>query len=168
MSRYETAPYEILEKDGSFEIRSYASFLTAAVAESSISATNGFNKVFSYISGNNETGERIAMTIPVINDMEEGHATTEFVMPSSLNDKIPPTPRDPQVQIHQYEARIVGAFLFSGSISEAKIKANEAKLREWLALKGRQPIGSFRLARYNPPFTPPAFRRNEILIDLEG
>ena len=168
MSRYETAPYKILEKDGNFEIREYESFLTAAVEESSVSETHGFNKVFSYISGNNETGEHIAMTIPVLNDMKEGSKTTEFVLPSSYTDTLPPTPNDPTVKIQKHEAHIVASFTFSGSISDNKIYVNEKELLEWLQKKGRQPIGSFRLARYNSPFTLPAFRKNEVLIDLEG
>ena len=167
MSRYETAPYKILEKDGKFEIRKYETFSTAAVSESSVAATHGFNKVFSYISGKNETGERIPMTTPVLNDMKEGNKTTEFVMPSAYADKLPPTPSDPLIEIRRYESHTVGSFVFSGSISDDKIKANENKLLEWLKQKERQPTGSFRLARYNSPFTPPAFRRNEILVDLE-
>ena len=168
MSNYETAPYKVLDKSGNFELRQYDSFSTAAVVESDVSATNGFNKVFSYINGNNETGEKIPMTIPVLNDMKEGGATTEFVMPSSYNDRLPPQPTDSAVKIQKYESRIVGSITFSGSINNDRIQANEAKLLEWLKQMGKQPIGSFRLARYNAPFTPPVFRKNEILIDVEG
>lgn len=167
MSRYKTAPYKVLEKDGNFEIRKYESFFTAAVKESGVAETQGFNTVFSYINGKNATGERIAMTIPVLNDMDKDHTTTEFVMPSAYTDNRPPEPSDPSVKIRRYEAHLAGSLLFSGSISEEKIRINEKKLLEWLQQKGKHPIGSFRLARYNAPLMPPALRRNEILIDLE-
>jgi len=58
MSKYETAAYKALEKDGKFEIRSYESYYTAATNESNIKEASGFNKIFDYISGNNSNKKR--------------------------------------------------------------------------------------------------------------
>jgi hypothetical protein len=167
MSRYETAPYKVIEKDGDFEIRKYEAFFTASVKEASVAETQGFSTVFSYINGKNATGSPIAMTTPVLNNMEKGNTTTEFVMPSSYTENNPPEPMDPSITIRRYEAHTAASLQFSGSISDEKIQAHEKKLSEWLRQKGKHPTGSFRLARYNAPFMPPAFRRNEILTDLE-
>ena len=67
MSRYETPEYQVLEKDGDIELRRYETYYTAAVEQAGLSDDNGFRQVFDFISGNNVSQEKIAMTIPVIN-----------------------------------------------------------------------------------------------------
>lgn len=98
MSKYETAEYKVLEKDGKFEIRFYESYYTAATDESNIKEASGFNKIFDYISGNNSKNEKISMTAPVINELKPGGVTTEFVMPSKYAKDRPPRTRQSQDQ----------------------------------------------------------------------
>ena len=167
MSRYDTAPYDVLEKDGVFEIRRYGPFFTAAVKESDLVETRGFNQVFSYINGNNADREKISMTVPVINDLNESHKTTEFVMPSQFNESGPPDPTDSRVEIRKYEQRLVAAITFSGNVDSNKISKFKNQLLDWLAKTEWKPTGDFLMARYNSPFTLPVFRRNEILAVLE-
>jgi hypothetical protein len=90
MSLYETAKYEVLEKEGKFEIREYEPYYTAAVPESDPVETYGFNQIFNYISGNNGSKEKISMTTPVFNELENGKFTTEFVMPGKYREQSPP------------------------------------------------------------------------------
>ncbi len=167
MSGYETAPYDVLKKDGEFEIRKYGSFFTAGVSESNTAETTGFNQVFSYISGNNEEHQKIPMTVPVINDLNEGHKTTEFVMPSQFTESGPPHPSGSQVGIRRYEEPLMASITFSGSVDADKIKNLKKQLMDWLAKTEWKPTGDFLLARYNSPFSLPIFRRNEILAVLE-
>ena len=107
------------------------------------------------------------MTTPVLNDMQEGDMTTEFVMPAVYRDEPPPAPLDPDIRIREYEEELIGAIIFSGSVSKEKIVDEEKKLRNWLLGKPYQVTGALRLARYNPPFIPPFLRRNEILIPIK-
>jgi len=167
MSKYETAQYKVLEKDGSFEIRSYESYVTAVVDEESMKGSRGFNQIFGYISGNNAKKEKISMTTPVMNELAHGKVTTEFVMPSHYSRESLPEPDNTNIQLKKKEERLCASVTFSGSVYEDKIKEYEEKLRKWVAAKHLKTIGGFRLARYNSPFTPPIFRRNEILIDVE-
>ena len=167
MSRYETAPYEVLKKEGNFEIRRYGSFYTAAVKESNVADTSGFNQVFSYISGNNATHEKIPMTIPVINDLKEDHKTTEFVMPSKFITSGLPAPVDTQIAIRKYKEGLMGSVTFSGTVDPEKILFYKDQLISWLADTEWIPTGDFLLARYNSPISLPVFRRNEILAFLK-
>ncbi|MFH5835168.1 SOUL family heme-binding protein [Proteiniclasticum sp. C24MP] len=167
MSKYETAPYKVVEKEGSFEIRQYDAFYTAAVEEDTLEGSYGFRQIFDYISGSNEDQTKISMTTPVFNEMKEEHITTEFVMPSKYSDDAPPNPSSPRVKIRRNEPRLTASVTFSGSATEKKIKDHEKELLVWIRKKGLNPSGNFRLARYNPPFIPPIFRRNEILIDVQ-
>lgn len=166
MSLYETAKYEVLEKDGKFEIREYDSFYTAAVSESDPIDTNGFSDIFGYISGDNVSKEKISMTTPVMNELGEEKYTTEFVMPSKYKDVSPPKPMNENITIKRREKRQCAAVTFNGSVYKEKIQKNEEELLKWLSKINRVPEGTFRLARYNPPFTPPPLKRNEILIDV--
>lgn len=166
MPSYETAKYKVLEKEGKFEIRAYEGYYTAAVEESSITETNGFNQIFAYISGNNASKEKISMTTPVINELQKGNVSTEFVMPVKYAKEGPPKPDNEKIKIKKNKKKLCAAFSFPGKVNEEKLKESEGALIQWLNGKDIKTTGSFRLARYNPPFTPPPFRRNEILIDI--
>lgn len=69
MSNYETPEYAVVEKDGEFELRAYRSYLTASIEDLKSENTSGFNQIFDYISGNNSKWEKIAMTVPVFNEL---------------------------------------------------------------------------------------------------
>lgn len=167
MAKIETAPYQTLESDGQFELRAYEAFYTASVGSSAWETSNGFNQIFDYISGNNATGEKISMTTPVINELDQSIASTEFVMPSDYAEKPLPKPQNPAVQIKTHNARLVATIRFSGIVGAKQVKEQEGKLRQWIQTKGLQPIGTPRLARYNPPFMPPFLRRNELHLDVQ-
>lgn len=166
MAKYETAPYETFETDGNFELRAYNAFYTAAVDTPVWQSSEGFSQIFEYISGSNATGEKISMTTPVINELNEGSSSTEFVMPSDYSEKSLPKPRNSAIQIKAHSPRLVAVLRFSGTVRTLKVGQMEAKLRQWIESKGLQATGPMRLARYNPPFIPPFLRRNELLLDV--
>lgn len=166
MSKYETAPYVVIKKENDYEIRQYESFYTATIDETSYDAS-GFNQIFQYISGDNQRGEKIAMTTPVINELKENAFTTEFVMPQSYTIETLPKPKNPAIQIKKTESKYCAAVVFSGTVNDQKITEYQEKLTSWLNENHIRPIGTLRLARYNSPFTLPLFRRNEILIDVD-
>ncbi len=53
---------------------------------------------------------------------------------------------------------------FSGFAGEEKTATKTAELMTWLTSKGIKPAGKPELARYNPPWTLPFLRRNEVMI----
>jgi hypothetical protein len=143
MPRTQTLTYEVLEKDGNFEIRSYESFLTATVKESNIVSIMEFNKLFSFISGNNSNKEKIPMTAPVINDMNDNHKTTEFVMPTQFLKNGPPDPLDQDITIRKYEKHFIAAITFSGNIDSEKILKYKNQLIDWLGKNEKKPTSEF-------------------------
>ena len=108
------------------------------------------------------------MTTPVINELKPGGVTTEFVMPSKYAKDPPPEPGNPEIKIKKIEKKTCACVTFSGLVSDSKIQEYQMKLKKWLQAKNIRMLSSFRLARYNPPYMPPTFRRNEILIDVEN
>ena len=166
MSKYETAPYKVIKKEDRFEIRQYDAFYTAGVEERSLESSSGFRQIFDYISGNNKDAQKISMTTPVFNELGKDKVSTEFVMPKKYTEDNPPEPSSSRITIRKTEKKQVASVRFSGTTNQEKIREYENLLLEWIAGIGMKPYGNFRLARYNPPFTPPFLRRNEILIDV--
>lgn len=162
------AVYQVLEKDGHFEIRMYEPMVLAISRETDLRGYSGFNVLFSYISGNNQASKKISMTAPVLNNLDEQNLTTSFVMPNQYKhpDELP-QPADPALKLREIPSRKVAAILFSGNASKRLISQKQAELLDWLKKRQLVGVGPVELARYNPPFLPGFVKRNEILIEIE-
>jgi len=175
--------FKLLDKDGSFELRQYAEHVVAETrVEAGFEDAGGaaFERLFRYISGNNRTQRKIAMTAPVTQSRGEKIAMTApvsqvadrnafrvaFTLPSNYTLKTAPTPLDPSVEIREVPAQLVACWRYSGRWTESNYRENEALLRERIRARGLTIRGEPVLARYNPPFTPWFLRRNEVLIPV--
>jgi effector-binding domain-containing protein len=182
----EEATYTVLEKDDIFEIRDYAPHILAeTVVEGSLedAGSKAFNRLFSYISGNNRSrdkvamtapvsqepmGETISMTAPVGQQPARGKWLVSFMMPASFTLETLPAPEDPEVILRQVPARRVAAVRYSGFWSEKNYLRYKQELESWIHARGLVIVGDPVWARYNPPFTPWFLRRNEILLPIEA
>lgn len=177
--------YQVLLRDGEFEIRTYPSLLVAetlVAADYTEAGSVGFKRLAGYIFGGNTRQERMAMTTPVLReaDGEEIAMTApvlqqtdgrqwrmSFVMPAGYSLETLPIPLDADVVLRQLPAKKVAVLLYSGSLSEGIIARNSQKLLDWLNQRSIKPISPTRSAAYDPPWTIPMLRRNEIHVDLE-
>jgi DNA gyrase inhibitor GyrI len=160
---YESAPYQVVRRDGKFELRNYPALV---VAETPMrGADNSFMRLFHFIGGENAAKQKISMTTPVfMNDTGGTNATMAFVMPakSSLNDL--PQPSEPGVTLKQIPAGEFAVLRFSGG-RNAKNETNAvARLTAWLAQEKIAPTGQPVFAYFDPPWTPPFLRRNEVML----
>jgi len=57
---------------------------------------------------------------------------------------------------------------YTGLNGEEKVSEKATLLLSWLATKNITPLGPPQLARYNPPWSLPFLRRNEILVEIAG
>jgi hypothetical protein len=130
-------------------------------------------------------GTRIAMTAPVVtekassygtNDNESGSSTTmtmKFFLPSEYDDisKIP-KPTNPDVRIEEMPAQYGAVHRFSGLMSESKNQKIAKELAHQLIHDGVTDLSEdyvlqhYQFWGYNPPFTIPMFRRNEVWVEL--
>ncbi|MBT5020966.1 MAG: heme-binding protein [Planctomicrobium sp.] len=167
---YESAQYEVVEKDGEVEIRQYPDLMLAST-ESNAEAQGrdgSFMRLFGYISGANESDQKIEMTTPVF--MEKGDQKSNskmgFVIPQDVATAGAPKPKRAEVSIRKREGGRFAVIRFSGRMSTDLVKNQEAKLRSWLELRGLEGEESAETAGYDPPFTPGPLRRNEVIIRL--
>lgn len=104
---------------------------------------------------------------------EEGHKIMKFILPAELDsmEKIP-KPTNPNVQIEAIPSQVGVVHRFSGFWSDKINQQVAAALAEQLTLDGVDRmskdfvLGHYQFWGYNPPFTLPMFRRNEIWIEL--
>jgi hypothetical protein len=175
--------FNVLEQDGSFELREYSPYI---VAETRVEAgfedagSVAFRRLFRYISGNNIAQQKIAMTAPVtqsrgekismtapVSQVADGNAyLVAFTLPSTYTLATAPQPLDPTVQIREVPAQLIACWRYSGRWTASNFRDHEVLLRERIKERGLIAGGDPVLARYNPPFTPWFMRRNEVLIPV--
>lgn len=168
---YESAPYTVIEADGNFEIREYPDLVLASTETKFEARGNdgSFMRLFRYISGNNESAQKIEMTTPVFMqaDSPESKGQMGFVLPQEVAESGAPNPNASDVAIRKREGGRFAAIRFSGVMDARKAKLQDTKLRDWMKARGLQGEESSEQAGYDPPFTPGPLRRNEVLIRLK-
>jgi len=169
-ARYESAEYTVIESDGAYEIREYPDLMLAATDSKmdSQGRDGSFMRLFQYISGANEAKQKIAMTTPVFMEGEIGKSEVSmgFVIPKKVAAGGAPDPVGKGVKLHKREGGRFAVIRFPGQLDSKLATEHEAKLREWMQSRGLEGSDSAEAAGYDPPFTPAALRRNEILIRL--
>jgi hypothetical protein len=161
---YETQKYNLIDKSDDFEIRYYPKSIKARVISTSDS-NNNFRKLFSYISGNNNTNEKIAMTTPVYMNSDSNGNSMDFVMPSEFNLSNIHKPNDKDVKIIESKAGYFATLKYGGYSNSFKVEANTNKLYKILKGKNINFIGEPSYVSYNSPFKFFS-RRNEIIIQI--
>ncbi len=165
----DVAPYKVLEKVRNIEVRHYERLVLVSTAMPSgmEEQRSPFRKLFDYISGNNDVMKEIPMTAPVLIEQQNDSAKSmSFVLPDFYSFETVPIPKDPAVQVDELVDYTVAAITFSGSFEQDSIHTHTQILEQWIAQHGLIKKGPVIAAGYNPPFTLPAFRRNEVLIPI--
>jgi hypothetical protein len=180
----EEAKYKVVEKDNRFEIRDYTPHILAeTIVDGDLeeAGNKAFNRLFRYISGDNRSrkkgamtapvsqqpmGEKIKMTAPVGQRRVQEKWAVSFMMPASYTIETLPEPEDQNITLRQVPARRMASVRYSGFWTEKRYLRYKSELESWIKEKGLTIVGDPMWARYNPPFTPWFLRRNEILIPI--
>ncbi len=165
-------PYTLVKKIGQLEIRRYPEVILAVVDENT--DDSGFGLLFRYISGENKTRRRIAMTAPVITSeriaMTAPVISTQdymaFSIPSSYTKETVPVPTNPAVKIEIQPEKQMAVLRFGGRATHAQVEKYIQALTTMLQEQAIQIRGEPVLMRYNSPFTPGFLRRNEVAVEI--
>ena len=180
--------FTVLQQEAHFEVREYAPVVVAEtlVDEPFDEAGNiAFGRLFGYISGKNAafteiamtapvmaldesraSGEQISMTAPVIGEETPRGWRFAFVLPADYTLDGAPRPSNPEVRLNRIPARKVAVLRYSGSWNETAYAENFELLRQWMRQNRLQADSLPRVAAYDPPWTLPFLRRNEVMIDI--
>jgi hypothetical protein len=181
----EEPDYQVLHDYGKIQIRRYPALVvaeTTVMADYPESSNQAFCRLAGYIFGKNRKQQKISMTAPVIQQQPvETLAMTApvlqqrtgsvwkmaFVLPKGYSLATAPVPLDKAVVIKELPARRVAVIRYSGRLTEQGIDEKAEELSKWLSQQGYKAISYPRSAAYDPPWTLPFLRRNEVHIEIE-
>jgi len=146
------------------EIRAYAPRVMAVTGMQGDS-DSGFRVLAGYIFGGNTEEQKIAMTAPVQQSMA-GEKEMAFMMPAEYALEDLPAPEDQRVSFREAPAYTAAVLQFSGWASAEKADEKWQQLRGFLIAEGIDITGEPTLNQYNPPWTLPFMRRNEIIVPV--
>lgn len=166
MSKIETLSYALVMQEKTFEIREYQAFYVVEYHFAPDPEINkAFQTLFAYISGQNEPKQKIAMTAPVLIDTSGTHKKMAFVMPQKYQHAIP-MPNHPSLNVKREASGRFSVVRYRG-ITNRKVEAEKTEeLRNWTTQKGLTITSSPMFAFYNPPYTLPILRRNEVMMRI--
>ncbi len=182
----EEPAFSVVERVGTVVVRQYAPRIAAETSldGSELEARSaGFRRLAGYIFGNNRSRSQIAMTAPVAQAKEtratiamtapvaqardaSGQWTIRFFMPAKYTMDTLPQPLDPAVRLVTVPGETMAVLRFSGSTSPSTIEAKERTLLRVLQGSAWQPTGTPMAWFYDPPWTLPPFRRNEVAVQV--
>lgn len=168
-SDIEMYSYKVLKKYDLFEIRKYDaanfSYVTMKTDSYKESSNSGFRSLAGYIFGGNEKKESIAMTSPVVMNLDET-VTMQFMIPAKYNLDDLPKPNNPDVKFKTEKEKFLATIAFGGWSNDKKITEYTAKLKALLKENGITHLNNFSYFGYNPPFQL-INRRNEIAVEID-
>ena len=183
MSDVEQAKYEVVESQGDIQIRDYAPMVVAQAevsGERKEAINQGFRIIADYIFGNNVTKQSVSMTAPVIQQPNEkiamtapvtqqGHGNSwkvQFVMPANYTLDTLPKPNNSSVKFEEVPSKRFAVIRFSGMADEENLMENTNELQTFIKTKNLNVLSNATYAFFNPPWTLPFLRRNEVMIEI--
>jgi hypothetical protein len=165
-----TPVYEVLKTSENYEIRKYAPY--SVISTELTSGEEGSEMADPLASGNSFTSlaeyifdEKLSMTTPVIT----GGGSMEFVLPYGLDATSAPVPKSSTVVLKDIPSLNIATLEFPGIATDGEVSRQRALLEDSLLADGIMYDNlSFKVYQYNPPYTLPWLRRNEVSVVIEG
>ena len=183
VSNVEQPKYMVVQSQGNIQIRDYGPMI---VAEAEVSGdrkeaiNQGFRIIADYIFGNNTSKKNVAMTAPVVQQQSEkismtapvtqeggaGQWKVRFVMPASYTMDTLPKPNNDAVKLVEIAGKRYAVNRFSGMAGEASLRDHMDELNKFIVDNKLNPRSPPSFAFFNPPWTLPFLRRNEVMIEV--
>ncbi|MCQ8277013.1 heme-binding protein [Acetobacteraceae bacterium KSS8] len=174
-------PYAVVQTigagDTAIEIRRYSSRSAAECTETGTeidTRSSGFRRLAGFIFGGNDAGRHIAMTAPVVQLpatestlAADGRWVIRFYLPDGVTPAGAPRPQDGSIRLLTVPAATVAVLRFSGSPDAASVVRHKQQLLDALRGSAWRPAGAVSAEFYDPPWTLPPLRRNEVSVPVE-
>ena len=157
-------------------------------------SSKGFRLIADFIFGNNLSSDtdkkskiamtapvtvepqssKIAMTAPVTVEPQAAESNMKtaktwrinFVMPSQYTLANIPKPKNNAVSLREVPSKYFIVHKYSGFNTVSRVQTKTDETVEWAIKRSYKMIGTPQLSRYDPPWTLPMFRRNEIMLEI--
>jgi len=183
MSDVEKPDYKVIQSEQNIEIRQYDPMIIAEVevdGKREDAIGDGFRLLADYIFGNNTVQQVISMTAPVQQKENQKIAMTapvqqqstgkswrmSFVMPSKYSMDSLPVPNNNRVRLKEILTKKFVVIEFSGTNSNENVTEHENQLMNYIEANQIKINDSPKYAFYNPPWSLPFLRRNEVMIEI--
>ena len=183
LSDVEKPDYKVIQSEQNIEIRQYEPMIIAEVevdGKREDAIGDGFRLLADYIFGNNTVQQVISMTAPVQQKENQKIAMTapvqqqstgkswrmSFVMPSKYSMDSLPVPNNNRVRLKEILTKKFVVIEFSGTNSNENVTEHENQLMNYIEANQIKINGSPKYAFYNPPWSLPFLRRNEVMIEI--
>ena len=184
----EEPEFKLISEEGEFQIREYDPKIIAQVeveGDFDEASSRGFKLLADYIFGNNlldgaskkismttpvemsPLAENLSMTSSVMDDQINNKWSINFVMPQEFSLDTLPKPNNSQVNIIEVPKEKYAVIVFSGLVRESSYAEKAELLSNYLKENSFKKQGAIKIARYNPPWTLPFFRRNELMVRID-
>lgn len=157
---------------------------TESLADEVVRSARGFNALARYIFGANSAKQTISMTTPVMTNYDSAaaeqneYATTMATTMTTMAFPLlsisggatsAPLADDPCVSVSDREGETVAIVEFGGFVTDGEVQRQLTTLLGALADDGIEVIepGMHRVLQYNPPYTLPFLRRNELAVRVD-
>lgn len=159
---YETPRYDVIRSAPQVELRRYAPRRAAeATVHGPGASDEAFRALFRYISGD----QKIAMTTPVATRAGNDEVRMQFFLPARYQDAAP-MPLDPRIRIVALPEETLAVVRFSGRAAPQELAQQKSRLLGAVAAAGWRHTGEPVVLVYDPPFTLPFLRRNEVAVKV--
>ena len=176
--------YTVLGTQAGLEIRRYDPRIaaeTTIAADEDTARYDGFRRLAGYIFGGNhgqqkiamtapvqqqQAGQKIAMTAPVAQARVGDAWVIRFYMPAGWTMQTLPQPDDPKVRLVEVPEETVAVLRFTGARDAATIAERQSDLLARLAQTSWRAAGEPVAWFYDPPWTIPFLRRNEVAVPV--
>ncbi|MCH9668485.1 MAG: heme-binding protein [Actinomycetia bacterium] len=168
------------------EIRQYGPRIAAETTvegDRQHALSTGFRRLAGYIFGGNHRAAEIAMTAPVVQQPSGGEEiamtapvsqtgsadegwTVRFYMPSKWSMETLPAPDSDDVRLVRVPSETVAVLRFTGDRGPQAVRANTDRLMKTLHDNNIEPTGQAVAWFYDPPWTLPFRRRNEVAVAI--
>jgi hypothetical protein len=157
-------------------------------------SSKGFRLIADFIFGNNLSSDtdkkakiamtapvtvepqssKIAMTAPVTVEPQAAESNMKtaktwrinFVMPSQYTLANIPKPKNNAISLREVPSKYFIVHKYSGFNTVSRVQTKTDETVEWAIKRSYKMIGTPQLSRYDPPWTLPMFRRNEIMLEI--
>ncbi|MFT5484208.1 MAG: hypothetical protein ACI9GW_002871 [Halieaceae bacterium] len=164
----EEPAYTLIDTIDDVEIRQYSPVIQAVTSlPDSAESGSGFRRLAGFIFGGNDAKHEIAMTAPVQETLGTERPEMAFTMPGSYTLDTLPIPDDDGVRLMEIPQRTVAVIAFSGWATRSKIDRYTEKLTRIVESHNLEQASVLMLNQYNPPWTPPFMRRNEVMLEIK-
>ncbi|CAJ1955183.1 unnamed protein product [Cylindrotheca closterium] len=162
--------YNVVESRDLYDIRDYESYKVASTqmeeGEDLASTGTAFNSLAAYLFGLNDESRTMAMTTPVT-------TTSSNEMRFFLTEASIPQPQpESSVEIIDIPSSLLAVRKFTGFVTEGEIARQKDALLQALEMDGVEldvahgAVVPHIIFQYNPPYTLPIVRRNEIAVPV--